>query len=150
MATSACSSTRNPPRKTSQPNIIYVSSNESSPIQEPTNNHTTMVTTTHALSITPPNARQTLPSQPIEPSPLAPQALIFPSPPTSPYPFLNNIEEVPPRSSNPPPFPSLDQINNQTFPHSDPMEYEPFFLPTNLSRRGNRLCALPEPSLTRA
>ncbi|GKC42446.1 hypothetical protein Tco_1060168 [Tanacetum coccineum] len=99
-----------------------------------------MISTTLALSITPPNASQTLHSQPIEPLPLAPRALIFTSPPTSPHLYLNNIEESPPRSSNPPPFPSLDQINNQTFPYSDPMEYEPFFPPTNLSRRG---CPVP-------
>ncbi|GJT81124.1 hypothetical protein Tco_1055466 [Tanacetum coccineum] len=127
MASSASSSTRNPPSKIRQTNIIDVSSNESSLIHESINNHTIMISTTLALSITPPNASQTLPSQPIEPSPLAPRALIFTSPPTSPHPYLNNIEELPPRSLNPPPFPSLDQINNQTFPYYDLMEYEPFF-----------------------
>nr|GEU77943.1 hypothetical protein [Tanacetum cinerariifolium] len=149
MASSASSTTRYPPSKTRQTNIIDVSSNESSPIHEPTNNRTTMISITLALSITPPNARQTLPSQPIEPSPLAPRALIFFSPPTSPHLYLDNIKDLPPRSLNPPPFPSLDQINNQNFPYSDLMEYEPFFPPTNLSRRGNRLCAQPKPSMTR-
>ncbi|GJZ41292.1 hypothetical protein Tco_0588178 [Tanacetum coccineum] len=107
-----------------------------------------MISTTLTLSVTPPNASQTLLSQPIEPLPLAPRALTFYSPPTSPHTCLNNIDDLPLRSLNPPPLPSFDQTKNQTLHHPDPMEFEPLFSPTNLSRR-NRLCAQLEPFMTR-
>nr|GEZ40686.1 hypothetical protein [Tanacetum cinerariifolium] len=107
-----------------------------------------MISTTLALSITPPNTSQTLLSQPIEPSPIAPRALTFSSPPTSPHLYLNNIEDLPPRSTNSQPFPLFDQTNNQTLHHFDPMKFEHFFSPTNLSRR-NRLCAQPKPFMSK-
>ncbi|GKC61216.1 hypothetical protein Tco_1088814 [Tanacetum coccineum] len=106
MASIASSFTKNPPRKLAKTNIIDISSNESSPLQA--NNHiSTTLTTTLALSLTPPNASQTLPSQPIEASPLAPRSLLFSTPPSPPHPYLNSLEDLPPRSLNPPP-PPLD------------------------------------------
>ncbi|GJV01205.1 hypothetical protein Tco_1334774, partial [Tanacetum coccineum] len=72
MASSASSSTKNLPRKLARINVIDISPNESSPLRE-NNLLATTITTTLALSLTPPNASQTLPTQPIEASPLAPQ-----------------------------------------------------------------------------
>ncbi|GJY62107.1 hypothetical protein Tco_0462764 [Tanacetum coccineum] len=138
MVSSAPSSTKNPPRKQARTTIIDISSNETSPIQA---NNLIPITLTTTLAFS-------LNSQPIETSPLAPRALLFTTPLNLPHPYLNSLDELPPRGSNPPP-PPLDQINNQTLPLFDPMEYEPIFPPTNLSRRGNRLCAQPEPLMTR-
>ncbi|GJS91662.1 hypothetical protein Tco_0774298 [Tanacetum coccineum] len=100
------------------------------------------MTTTLALSLTLPNVSQTLPSKPIEASPLAPRALVFSTPPNSPHPY--SLEDVPPRSLNPPPHSSLNQLHNQTLPYATLINFEPFFLPTNLSRKGNRLWNVPE------
>ncbi|GKC99698.1 hypothetical protein Tco_1169973 [Tanacetum coccineum] len=94
-------------------NVINISSNESSPIQE-NNPITATLNTTLALSIIPPHISQLPPNQPIEVSLLAPIALVFstlPSTPFNPYPNLNSLEYLPPRSTNPSP-PSLDQANN--------------------------------------
>ncbi|GKC85704.1 hypothetical protein Tco_1141421 [Tanacetum coccineum] len=149
MASSASRSTKNPPRKQSRTTIIDISSNEASPIQE-TNPIPTSLTTTLSLSLTPPIISQTLPNQPIEVSPLAPRALVFSTPPSSPiehHPYLKSLEDIPPRSSNPPP-PPPNQIHNQTLPQPSLIDFEPFFEPTNLSKRGNRLCAQPEPFMT--
>ncbi|GJX42677.1 hypothetical protein Tco_0257667 [Tanacetum coccineum] len=105
MSSSASSSTKNPPRKLSRTNVIDISSNESSSIHQ--NNFVpTTLDTTLALTITPPILSQTLPTQPIEASPLAPRALVFSTPPSSPiepHPYLTSMEDLPPRSSNPPP-----------------------------------------------
>ncbi|GJZ63407.1 hypothetical protein Tco_0619828 [Tanacetum coccineum] len=154
MATSASSSTKNPSRKTSQTNVIDISSNETSPIRENSNYDidtplTTTLITTLALSLTPPLVNQTLAPQPNELSPLAPRELIFTTPPTLPHPYLNNLEDLPPRSLNPPPLPAFEQIPNQPLHHIDHMEYEPFFPPTNLNRRHGRLSAHLEPFMTR-
>ncbi|GJR12310.1 hypothetical protein Tco_0794962 [Tanacetum coccineum] len=81
MASRASSSTKNPPRKLARTNVIDISSNKSSPLRE-NNFIATTITTTLALSLTPPNASQTLPTQPIEASPLAPRALLFTTPPS--------------------------------------------------------------------
>ncbi|GJW35735.1 hypothetical protein Tco_0058655 [Tanacetum coccineum] len=108
---------------------------------------TTTITTTLALSLTLPNASQTLPSQPIEASPLAPRTLLFSTPPSSPHPFLNSLDEIPPRSTNPPPLP-LNPAYYQTLPHTTLMDFEPSISPTNLSRRSNRMFAQPEPFMS--
>ncbi|GJR02736.1 hypothetical protein Tco_0525720 [Tanacetum coccineum] len=57
-------------------------------------------------------------TQPIETSPLAPRALIFSTPPSLPielHPYLTSMEDLPPRSSNPPP-PLASQGFTQTLP----------------------------------
>ncbi|GKA68072.1 hypothetical protein Tco_0767989 [Tanacetum coccineum] len=141
MVSSASSSTKKLPRKVTKTTIIDISSNESSPLQA-NNLIPTTLTTTLALSLTLPNASQTLPSQLIDTSPLEPQALIFSSPPTSPHPYLNNIRDLPLRSSNPLPLPLLDQINNQILLYNNHMDFELSFPPTNLSRIGNRTFVL--------
>ncbi|GKF22504.1 hypothetical protein Tco_0074826 [Tanacetum coccineum] len=85
-------------------NVIDISSNESSPLQE-NNPIPSTLNTTLALSITPPNISQSPPNQPIEASSLAPRALMFSTPlssPTEPHLYLNSLEELPPKSSNPP------------------------------------------------
>nr|GFA52986.1 hypothetical protein [Tanacetum cinerariifolium] len=67
------------------------------------------------------------------------RALVYSTPPSSPiepYPYLNSLEDLPPRSTNPPPL-SLDQANNQTLSHTTLMDFEPPFPPINLFRRGN-------------
>ncbi|GJZ70478.1 hypothetical protein Tco_0634028 [Tanacetum coccineum] len=146
MASNASSSTKTPPRKLDRTNVIDISSNESSPIQE-NNPIPTTLNTTHALSITPPIISQTPLNQPIEASPLAPRALVLSTPPSSPiepHPYLNSLEDLPPRSSNPPP----NQDVNQTLPLPTLMDFEPFFPPINLSRRGNRVSAQPEPFMS--
>ncbi|GKE38903.1 hypothetical protein Tco_1462308 [Tanacetum coccineum] len=70
---------------------------------------------------TPPSA----PSQPSKQSSLLainldPVELIFSTPPTSPHPFFDSLEDLPPRTTNlPPPRPSFDTIErlaNQTPP----------------------------------
>ncbi|GJR00321.1 hypothetical protein Tco_0523305 [Tanacetum coccineum] len=114
-------------KKLTRANVIDISSNESSPLQEK-NFITTTITTTLALSLTPPNASQTFPSQPIEASPLAPRALVYytlPSSPIKPHPYLNSLDDLPPRSLNPPP-PPLNQNHNQTPLQTTLMDFEPF------------------------
>ncbi|GJS91533.1 hypothetical protein Tco_0774169 [Tanacetum coccineum] len=152
MASSASSSTKNPPRKIARTNIIDISSNESSPIQKPSNNHittprTTSLTKNLALSLTPPLINQILAPQPNEPSPLAPRELIFTTPPTSHRPYLNNLEDLPPRCTNPPLLPTFEQITSQPLPINNHIEYEPFFPPTNLKR--SKLSAHLKPFMTR-
>ncbi|GJY75380.1 hypothetical protein Tco_0480496 [Tanacetum coccineum] len=146
MASSASSSIKNPPRKLARTDVIEISSNESSPLQE-NNLTTTTITTTLALSFTLPNAIQMPHSQPIEASPLAPRTLLFSTPPSSPHPFLNSLDEIPPRSTNPPPLP-LNPAYYQTLPHTTLMDFEPSISPTNLSRRSNRMFAQPEPFMS--
>ncbi|GJV24809.1 hypothetical protein Tco_1377504 [Tanacetum coccineum] len=95
-----------------------------------------------------PLLQQPLPTQPIEASPLAPRALLFTTPPSLPHPYLNSLDDLPPRSSYPPP-PPPDQINNQTLPHTTLMDFELSFPPTNFSMRSNRLFVQPEPIMSR-
>ncbi|GKA39821.1 hypothetical protein Tco_0732414 [Tanacetum coccineum] len=121
--------------------------------KEPSNNYiatplTITLTTTLALSLTPPLVNQILAPQPSEPSPLAPLELIFTTPPTSPHPYLNNLEDLPPRYTNPPPLPTFKQITSQPLLLNNHMEYEPFLPPTNLNRRNGRLSIHPEPFMT--
>ncbi|GKC02930.1 hypothetical protein Tco_0994540 [Tanacetum coccineum] len=106
MVSSASSSNKNPLRKQARTTIIDISSNESFHLQA-NNLIPTTLATTLALSLTPPNISQILPTQPFEALPLAPRALIFTTPPNSPHPYLNSLDELPPRSSNSPP-PPLD------------------------------------------
>ncbi|GJS12729.1 hypothetical protein Tco_0407201 [Tanacetum coccineum] len=97
MASSASSSTKNPPRKLARTNVINISSNEPSSIQQ--NNP---ISTTLALTITPSMASQTPPTQSIEISPLAPIARVFSTPsssPIEPHPYLTSMEDLPHRSS---------------------------------------------------
>ncbi|GKA82274.1 hypothetical protein Tco_0789022 [Tanacetum coccineum] len=150
MASSASSSTKNPPRTLARTNVIDISSNESSPTQI-NNPIPTTLNTTLALSVTPPTNSQTPHSQTIEVSPLAPRALVFSTPassPIEPYPYVTSLEHLPPRSTNPQP-PSLTQDINQTLPQHTLMDFEPFFLLINLSRIGSRMSAQPEPLMSR-
>ncbi|GJY58345.1 hypothetical protein Tco_0458237 [Tanacetum coccineum] len=94
---------------------------------------------------------QTPLTQAIEISPLAPRALVLstlPKSPIEPHPYLNSLDKLPPRSSNPSPLPPTQGIN-QTLPQHTPMDFEPFFLPINLSRRGSRFSAQPKPFMSR-
>ncbi|GJU82733.1 hypothetical protein Tco_1285098 [Tanacetum coccineum] len=84
----------------------------------------------------------------MEASPLALRALLFATPSSSPYPYLKSLDDLPPRSSNPPP-PPLDQIKNPTLPHTNLIDFKPSFPPTNLFRRGNRFCSQQKTFMTR-
>ncbi|GKE80596.1 hypothetical protein Tco_1550596 [Tanacetum coccineum] len=150
MASSASLSTKNPPRKLDRTNVIDISSNEYSPTQNK-NLISTTLNTTLALSITHPMISQTPLTQPIEVSPLAPRSLVFSTPPSltiEPHPYLTSLEDLPPRSSNPLPPPPTQGFN-QTLPQYTPMDFEPFFPPINLSRRGSRMSAQPELLMSR-
>ncbi|GKA31835.1 hypothetical protein Tco_0718202 [Tanacetum coccineum] len=95
--------------------FIEISSNESSPIQNhltntsqpPNNNNTTIATTLDtslALTFPPSTTIQTTLAQEPLTSPLAPRALTFSTPPSSPlesHPYLSSLSDIPPRSSNP-------------------------------------------------
>ncbi|GKA52504.1 hypothetical protein Tco_0745819 [Tanacetum coccineum] len=78
---------------------------------------------------TPPPA----PTQPSkQPSPLPiniePRELIFTTPPTSPHPYYDELEDLPPRPSNPPPLPtseSIERMASQPPPMSDVIDVEP-------------------------
>ncbi|GKC26615.1 hypothetical protein Tco_1033909 [Tanacetum coccineum] len=137
MASSANSSTQNPPRKVPRTDFIDLSSNESSPIKNiPIN---TTLDTTLALTIPPLIISQTILSQGTNVSPLAPRALVFSTPPSSllePHPYLATLDDLPPRNSNLPP-PLLPQGHSQglsqELPILTPMEFEPSFPPINLS-----------------
>ncbi|GKA58373.1 hypothetical protein Tco_0757561 [Tanacetum coccineum] len=150
MTSSTSSSTKNLLRKMAKNNVIDISANGSSPIQE-TNHIPITLNTTLALSITPLIISQTPPNQPIEASPLAPRALVFSTPPSlpiEPHPYLNSMEELPLRCTNAPPPPPNQDIN-QTLPLPTPIDFEPFFPPINLSRRGNGMSAQHEPFVSR-
>ncbi|GJV31469.1 hypothetical protein Tco_1391869 [Tanacetum coccineum] len=154
-ASSASSSIRNPPRKVARTSVINISSNESSPLRESSNNYITTPPTTPLVSplsspVTTTIVAPLLAPQPNTPTTLAPRELVFTTSPTSPHPYLNTLEDLPPRCTNPPPLHTLEQIVSQPLPLTDHMEVEPFFPPTNLTRRNTRLNAFPEPNLTRA
>nr|GEV01594.1 hypothetical protein [Tanacetum cinerariifolium] len=147
MASSANSSTQNPPRKIPRTDFIDLSSNESSPIH----NHpiNTTLDTTHALTIPTPIISQIIPSQGTNISPLAPRALVFSTPPSSSlelYPYLTFLDDLPPRGSNPP-APALFQCLSLTLPLPTPIDFEPSFPPINLSI--SRLSAQPKPFMSR-
>ncbi|GJY30483.1 hypothetical protein Tco_0413978 [Tanacetum coccineum] len=147
MASSANSSTKNPPRKMPRTEVIDILSNESSPIQN--NLINTTLDTTLALTIPLPITSQAIPTQGIDVSSLAPRALVFStltSSPLEPHPYLTYLEDLPPRSSNPP-HPSSSLGFSQILPQQTPMDFEPSFPPINLSR--SRLSAQPEPFLSR-
>ncbi|GJW16038.1 hypothetical protein Tco_0020171 [Tanacetum coccineum] len=81
---------------------------------------TTHKTTPPTLTSSPP-----APSQPSkQSSPLAinldPVELMFLTPPTSPYPFFDSLEDLPPRTTNPPPsqpsFNTIERLANQPRP----------------------------------
>nr|GEX53564.1 hypothetical protein [Tanacetum cinerariifolium] len=147
MASSANSSTKNPPRKVPRTNFIDLSSNNFSLIQNiPIN---TTLETTPALTIPPPTIIQTIPPQGTNVSPLAHRALVFFTPPSSPlkpHPYLTTLDDLPPRNSNQPP-PSLSQSLSKALPLPTPMDFEPSFPSNNLFR--SRMCAQPEPFLSR-
>ncbi|GJV85595.1 hypothetical protein Tco_1525493 [Tanacetum coccineum] len=149
MVSSASSSTKNLPRKLARTYIIDISSNESSLTQ---NNNLIPITldTTLSLSITPLMISQTPLTQPIKVSPLAPRALVFSTPPSlpiEPHPYLTSLEDLPPRSSNPLPPPPTQGFN-QTLSQHTPMDFEPFFPPINLSRRGSGMSDQPKPFMS--
>ncbi|GJY95983.1 hypothetical protein Tco_0512344 [Tanacetum coccineum] len=112
MVSSASSSTKNPPRKLASTRITDISSNVSSLIQG-NNIIPITLTTILALSITPPITSQVLSTPPIEASPLAPRALLFTTSSSLPHPYLNSLEDLPPRSSNLPPPPLLNKSTTQ-------------------------------------
>ncbi|GJR03769.1 hypothetical protein Tco_1338814 [Tanacetum coccineum] len=93
-------------------------------------------------------------------SPLVPRALVFStylSPPVETYPYLTSMNDLPPRSFNPPPTsPSqyisqtpqtLSQGLSQPLPQPTLMDFKPSSSPIKLSR--SRLSAQPEPLMTR-
>ncbi|GKC82517.1 hypothetical protein Tco_1138234, partial [Tanacetum coccineum] len=147
MASSANSSTQNPPRKVPRTNFIDISSNDSPPIQNhfintsqpPNSINTTLITTldtTLAITIPPPTSIQTIPTQEPMVSPLAPRALTFstlPSLPLEPHPYFSSLNEIPPRSSNHLPQ-TLSQSLSQTLLQPTSMDFEPSVPPINLSR----------------
>ncbi|GJX30352.1 hypothetical protein Tco_0238431 [Tanacetum coccineum] len=57
---------------------------------------------------------------------LEPVELIFSTPPTSPHPFFDSLEDLPPRTINPPPlqpsFNSIERLANQPPPLPEVME----------------------------
>ncbi|GJU80052.1 hypothetical protein Tco_1282417 [Tanacetum coccineum] len=115
MASSACSSTQNPPKKAPKVTYIDLTSNEDSPQQ-----HNTTIDTTLALTIPPP-----IPNM-VEPfaSPLAPRALVFTTPPNTPndpHPFLSSSNDAPPRPTNPLPH-SLTQNLSQPSQNEAPVK----------------------------
>ncbi|GJT25902.1 retrotransposon protein, putative, ty1-copia subclass [Tanacetum coccineum] len=82
-------------------------------------------------------------------TPLAPRALTFYTPPSSPlepHPYLSSLNEIPPRTTNLLPQ-VISQGLSQTLPQPSLMDFEPTFPPINLSR--SRLSAQPEPTITR-
>ncbi|GJS18293.1 hypothetical protein Tco_0412765 [Tanacetum coccineum] len=85
MASSALSSTKNPPRKLARTNVIDIYSNESSPIQQ-NNPIPITLNTTLTLSITPSMISQTPLTEPIEISHLASRALYGNPPREDPHP----------------------------------------------------------------
>ncbi|GJX70905.1 hypothetical protein Tco_0308076 [Tanacetum coccineum] len=90
MASSACSSTQNPPKNASKVTYIDLTSNEAYP--QP---HHATIDTTLALIIPPP-----IPNM-VEPfaSPLGTRALVFTTPlntPNNPHPFLSSLNDAPP------------------------------------------------------
>ncbi|GKE24609.1 hypothetical protein Tco_1436121 [Tanacetum coccineum] len=138
--------------------FIEISSNESSPIQnhftnasQPLNitNPSTTLDTTLALTTPPPTSiRTTLTLEPLM-TPLAPRALTFSTPissPLEPHPYLPSLNEIPPRTTNPLPQ-VMSQGLFQTPPQPSHMDFKPSFQPINLSR--SRLSAQPEPSMNR-
>ncbi|GJV65649.1 hypothetical protein Tco_1476477 [Tanacetum coccineum] len=150
MASSANSSTQNPPRKMPRTDFIDISSNESSPIpNHPTNTsqplnsiNTTFnltnatIDTTFALIIPPPTSIQTIPTQEPMISPLAPRALTFSTPPSSPlelHPYLTSLNDLPSKSSNPL-SQTLLQGLSKTLPRPTLMDFKPSLPPINLSR----------------
>ncbi|GKB02340.1 hypothetical protein Tco_0830429 [Tanacetum coccineum] len=156
MASSDNSSTQNPPRKLPRTDYINISSNETSPIHnhfintsQSINLTNTTINTTLALTIPSPTTIQTIPTQETMISPLAPRALVFSTPPSSPlepHPYLTSLNDLPLRNSNPL-SQTLSQGLSQTLPLPTPMDFEPSFSPINLSR--SRLSAQPKPFLCR-
>ncbi|GKA26103.1 hypothetical protein Tco_0712212 [Tanacetum coccineum] len=118
MASSACSSTQNPPRKLAKIDYIDLSSNETLPNHSQLNPNTT-IDTTLALSMPPQTSNQTTPKvKPLE-TPLAPRALTFSTPPNTPiepHPYLSSTD-APPRTSNPVPQYVLQNLP-QTLPQT--------------------------------
>ncbi|GJY68051.1 hypothetical protein Tco_0471033 [Tanacetum coccineum] len=124
MASSACSSTQNPPKKASKVTYIDLTSNEASP--QP---HHATIDTTLALTIPPP-----IPNM-VEPfaSPLGPRALVFTTPPNTPndpHPFLSSLNDAPPRPTNPFPH-SLTQNLPKPSQNEAPVEPTIPSLPLN-------------------
>ncbi|GJY32290.1 hypothetical protein Tco_0415785 [Tanacetum coccineum] len=70
-------------------------------------------------------------------SPLAPRALDFSTPPSSPlelHPYLSPMHDLPQRSSNPLPQ-TLSQGLSQTLSQPTLIDFEPSFHPINLTRK---------------
>ncbi|GJV17559.1 hypothetical protein Tco_1362882 [Tanacetum coccineum] len=119
MASSAYSSTQNPPRKLSKIDYIDLSSNETSPNHSQLNPNTT-IDTTLALTMPPPTSNQTTPM--VEPltTPLAPRAFTFSTPPNTRielHPYFSSTNDAPSRTSNPFPQYVLQNLP-QTLPQT--------------------------------
>ncbi|GJZ25648.1 hypothetical protein Tco_0569901 [Tanacetum coccineum] len=97
---------------------------------------TTPKTSSPPLTSPPPTPTQ--PSK--QTSPLAinlePIELVFSTPPTSPHPFFDSLEDLPPRTTNPPPpqptFDSIERLANHPPPVPEITEMEPPLLPLPL------------------
>ncbi|GJR90699.1 hypothetical protein Tco_0214710 [Tanacetum coccineum] len=160
MASCANSSTQNSPKKVPRTDFIEISSNESLPNQNhltnasqhlniTNRNPSTTLDTTLALTTPPPTSIQTtLTLEPVM-TPVAPRALTFFTPPSSPlepHPCISSLNEIPPRNTNPVPH-VISQGLSQTLPQPLPMDFEPNFPPINLYN--SRLSAQPGTSMTR-
>ncbi|GJX02181.1 hypothetical protein Tco_0186094 [Tanacetum coccineum] len=125
MASSACSSTQNPPKKApKEVTYIDLTSNEASPQQ-----HHATIDTTLALTIPPPMPNMVEPFA----SPLGPRALVFTTPPNTPndpHPFLSSLNDAPPRPTNPFPH-SLTQNLPKPSQNEAPVEPTIPSLPPN-------------------
>ncbi|GJU78690.1 hypothetical protein Tco_1275760 [Tanacetum coccineum] len=151
-ASTASSFTRNPPQKRARTNVIDISSSESSPLRRPSTNY--IVTPTTPLESPPTSPVATpiitplLALQPNTPTIVTPREVMFTTPLTSPHPYLNTLEDLPPTCTNPPPLPTLEEIFS--LPLTDHMDVEPFFPLTNLTKRNTRLSAFLKPNPTLA
>ncbi|GJV77821.1 hypothetical protein Tco_1509405 [Tanacetum coccineum] len=79
---------------------------DTSPIQT----LTTLKVTPPSLTTPPPVPTQPSKQTPLHATDLEPLKLIFSTPPTSPYPFFDTLEDLPLRSTNPPHLPSFKSI----------------------------------------
>nr|GEX51802.1 hypothetical protein [Tanacetum cinerariifolium] len=127
----------------------------SSPLEEPSTNYIATSSTTpqeqsRASPVTTPIATPLLAPQPNASTIVTSHELVFTIPLTLPHPYLNNLKDLPLRCINSPPFPTLEEIVSQPLPLTNHIDVEPFFPPSNLSRRNTRLSAFPEPNLTQA
>nr|GEX80187.1 zinc finger, PMZ-type [Tanacetum cinerariifolium] len=111
---------------------IDISSNKSSSIQNHSINTTTLPSHKHHPRYNPcshnplPTISQTIPTQGIDVSSLAPRALVLSTPPSSPiepHPYLTTLDDLSPRKSNPPPPSDLIGVDHW---YSQQRWFEPY------------------------